>query len=203
MRRSRPLTEAHPELLVIDIPGLSREYRVESWHPSRSQHRRLSGLPWVSVLDVFSVILVGFLWPAVRSFQNLLSSLGDSKHLLGEGECSPNDRNGNRARPHYIPEGYAGPLGWVRVVASRLLSLRLMRRPESVLVLPPYGIQLETHRGLPSLPFFVSRRFIPLTEVQDVLINEGLRRWDVRYYLAVLCSPRQGEQHLEVAYEVE
>jgi hypothetical protein len=25
----------------------------------------------------------------------------------------------------------------------------------------------------------------------------------VRYYLAVLCSPRQGERRLEVAYEVE
>ena len=82
------------------------------------------------------------------------------------------------------------------------LVFRLMSPSESVLVLPPYGIQLETHRGLPSLPFFVSRRFIPLTEVHDVLINEGLRRWDVRYYLAVLYSPRQGEQRLDVAYEV-
>jgi phosphatidylinositol glycan class H protein len=72
---------------------------------------------------------------------------------------------------------------------------------ESALVLPPYGVQLETHRGLPSLPLFVSRRFIPLTEVQEVLINEGLRRWDVRYYLAVLYSPREGEQRLAVAYE--
>ncbi len=78
-----------------------------------------------------------------------------------------------------------------------------MSPPESVLVLPPYGVQLETHRGLPSLPLFVSRRFIPLTEVQEVLINEGLRRWDLRYYLAVLYSPRQGEQRLAVAYEVE
>lgn len=87
---------------------------------------------------------------------------------------------------------------------SELISvIRLMSPPESVLVLPPYGVQLETHRGLPSLPLFVSRRFIPLTEVQDVLINEGLRRWDVRYYLAVLYSPRQGEQRLVVAYEVE
>jgi phosphatidylinositol glycan class H protein len=73
---------------------------------------------------------------------------------------------------------------------------------ESVLVLPSYGIQLESHRGLPSLPLFVSRRFIPLAEVRDVLINEGLRRWDVRYYLAILYSPRRGEQRLEVAYQV-
>ena len=66
MRRSRPLTEAHPELLVIEIPGLSREYRVEN-----RQLSRLSGLPWVSRLDVFSVILVGLLWPSVRFFQDL------------------------------------------------------------------------------------------------------------------------------------
>lgn len=84
-----------------------------------------------------------------------------------------------------------------------VLSFRLLSSPESVLVLPPYGVQLETHRGLPSLPLFVSRKFIPLTEVQDVLINEGLRRWDVRYYLAVLYTPRQAEKRLAVAYEVE
>ncbi|KAH9063495.1 GPI-GlcNAc transferase complex, PIG-H component-domain-containing protein, partial [Lactarius vividus] len=72
---------------------------------------------------------------------------------------------------------------------------------ESVLVLPSYGIQLETHRGLPSLPLFVSRKFIPLSEVKDVLINEGLRRWDVRYYLTVLYCPQVAEQRLEVAYE--
>jgi hypothetical protein len=37
--------------------------------------------------------------------------------------------------------------------------------------------------------------------MQDVLINEGLWRWDVRYYLSVLYS-RRGQQHVEVAYEV-
>ncbi|KAI0005974.1 GPI-GlcNAc transferase complex, PIG-H component-domain-containing protein [Russula compacta] len=167
MRRSRPLPEAHPELLIIDTPGLSREYRVENWHLSHSQHKRIiSRLPWVSWLDVFLVMLVGLLWPSVK--------------------------------------GNAVPI----VVIGTGLSLLVYRKFtqvlwESILVLPPYGIQLETYRGLPSLPFFVSRRFIPLTEVQDVLINEGLRRWGVRYYLAVLYSPRQGEgeQRLEVAYE--
>jgi phosphatidylinositol glycan class H protein len=86
-----------------------------------------------------------------------------------------------------------------RMIATNCIDVS---PPESVLVLPSYGIQLETHRGLPSLPLFVSRRFIPLTEVRDVLINEGLRRWDVRYYLAILYSPRRGEQRLEVAYQV-
>jgi len=72
---------------------------------------------------------------------------------------------------------------------------------ESVIVLPSYGIQLETHRGLPSVPLFVSRKFIPLTDVKDILINEGLRRWDVRYYLTVFYCPQPAVQRLAVAYE--
>jgi len=165
MRRSRPLAEAHPELLVIDTPGLSREYRVENWHPSRSRRRRVTGgLPWISRVDVFSAILVGLLWPSVKANTALMLATGIGLGLL----------------------------------VYRKVTQVLW---ESVLVLPSYGIQLETHRGLPSLPLFVSRRFIPLAEVRDVLINEGLRRWDVRYYLAILYSPRRGEQRLEVAYQ--
>jgi phosphatidylinositol glycan class H protein len=72
---------------------------------------------------------------------------------------------------------------------------------ESVIVLPSYGIQLETHRGLPSLPLFASRKFIPLADVKDILINEGLRRWDVRYYLTVFYCPQPTVQRLAVAYE--
>jgi len=89
------------------------------------------------------------------------------------------------------------------VIGLALLVYRKATRVlwESVLVLPSYGIQLETHRGLPSLPLFVSRKFIPLAEVKDVLINEGLRRWDVRYYLTVLYCPQPAVNSLEVAYE--
>ncbi|KAI9510226.1 GPI-GlcNAc transferase complex, PIG-H component-domain-containing protein, partial [Russula earlei] len=161
---SRPLAEAHPELLVIETPGLYREYRVENWHASRSQRWRVAnGLSWISMFDVCSVMFFGLLWPSVKRNPVLMIATGVGLGLLV------------------------------------YLKLRQVLW-ESVLVLPPYGIQLETHRGLPSLPLFVSRRFIPLTEVQDVLINEGLRRWDVRYYLAVLYSSR-GQQCLEVAYE--
>jgi hypothetical protein len=67
MRRSQPLPEAHPELLFIETPGLGCEYRVENWRLSPSQHR-LGGLPWVTRLDAFLVVLIGLLWPSVRSF---------------------------------------------------------------------------------------------------------------------------------------
>ncbi|KAI0797712.1 GPI-GlcNAc transferase complex, PIG-H component-domain-containing protein [Abortiporus biennis] len=72
---------------------------------------------------------------------------------------------------------------------------------ESVIVIPALGIQLETHRGLPGIPLTVSRHFIPLSSIQDVFINEGLRRWDVRYYLAIIQTSHPQSFHLRVAYE--
>jgi len=111
MRRSRPLAEAHPELLVIDTPGLSREYRVENWRPSRSRRGRVIGdLPWISMVDVFSVMLAGLLWPSVRSLVCILF-LGGLQRWLAKGEYSPNDCDWNRARPACISEGHTGPLG--------------------------------------------------------------------------------------------
>jgi len=35
-------------------------------------------------------------------------------------------------------------------------------------------------------PISVTRHFIPLSALEDVVIHEGLRRWNVRYYLAAL-----------------
>jgi phosphatidylinositol N-acetylglucosaminyltransferase subunit H len=77
---------------------------------------------------------------------------------------------------------------------------------ESVVIIPCHGIQLETHRGLqysllPSCPLSTKRRFIPLTSVRDIVINEGLRRWDVRYYLCVIRDAGP-EVSLEVVFEV-
>lgn len=73
---------------------------------------------------------------------------------------------------------------------------------ESIVLLPSLGVQLETHWGSPSFPrpLFTSRRFIPLSALQDVIINEGLRRWDVRYYLAFVIG-EGSDVSLEVAYE--
>ena len=75
--------------------------------------------------------------------------------------------------------------------------------PESVLVFPTLGIQLETHRGYPSLePFFVSRRFIPTSSLENVVIHEGLRRWNVRYFLAAFKRSSSGAISIHVAFEV-
>jgi phosphatidylinositol glycan class H protein len=72
-----------------------------------------------------------------------------------------------------------------------------------VLVFPPHGIQLETHRGYPLLkPLFVSRRFIHASHLEDFIINEGLRRWNVRYYLAVVHRGSTDMIAMDVAFEV-
>ena len=76
MRHSRPLAEAHPELLVIDTPGLSREYRVENWHWSRDRRRRvINGFSWISWVEVFSVVVVALLWSLVGSLSCIPSQL--------------------------------------------------------------------------------------------------------------------------------
>jgi phosphatidylinositol glycan class H protein len=71
---------------------------------------------------------------------------------------------------------------------------------ESVVPLPDLGLQLSTTRGLSLphpgrfssaehrwlVPLSKSHTFIPLPDISTVIINEGLRRWNVRYYLAVV-----------------
>jgi phosphatidylinositol glycan class H protein len=74
---------------------------------------------------------------------------------------------------------------------------------ESVVVLPPHGIQLETHRGLPWFsPLVVKRQFIPFASLRDFVIHEGLRKWDVRYYLAAIKLSDSGDFQVHVAFEV-
>ncbi|KAJ3812360.1 hypothetical protein F5876DRAFT_37639 [Lentinula aff. lateritia] len=71
---------------------------------------------------------------------------------------------------------------------------------ESVIVLPEHGIQLETHKGLPPLTLFITRRFVPYTILRDVVINEGIKRWDIRYYLVALKEGTTGSVGLEVCF---
>ncbi|KAI6008069.1 hypothetical protein EDC04DRAFT_3123178 [Pisolithus marmoratus] len=73
---------------------------------------------------------------------------------------------------------------------------------ESVLVFPTLGIQLETHIGHPSLgPLFVSRRFIHASCLEDFVIHEGIRRWNVRYFLAAIKRSNNGSISFHVAFE--
>ena len=74
---------------------------------------------------------------------------------------------------------------------------------ESVVILGPHGIQLETHRGfLTRLPWLSNRRFIASTHLHGVYINEGLRGWNVRFYLVAIKHTALTGSTFEVAYQV-
>ena len=75
---------------------------------------------------------------------------------------------------------------------------------ESVVILEPHGIQLETHRGfLTRLPWLTNRRFIASTHLHGVYISEGLKGWNVRFYLvAIKRIPALPGSTFEVAYQV-
>ncbi|KAI0647227.1 hypothetical protein C8Q79DRAFT_958280, partial [Trametes meyenii] len=92
------------------------------------------------------------------------------------------------------------------VVAAALLVLYFYIRSsqllwESVVIIPSLGLQLETHRGYCGFPLLVSRRFMPWSSLEDFLINEGIRGWDIRYYLVAINRTQHGALKLEVAFE--
>ena len=79
----------------------------------------------------------------------------------------------------------------------------LTGRLESVVILGPHGIQLETHRGfLTRLPWLTNRRFIASTHLHGVYISEGLRGWNVRFYLVAIKRTALTGSTFEVAYQV-
>jgi len=73
---------------------------------------------------------------------------------------------------------------------------------ESVVIIPPHGVQLETHRGILSFCLFTNRRFIRADTLQDMVINEALRRWDVRFYLVGIQIRSPRNFIFNVAFEV-
>jgi phosphatidylinositol glycan class H protein len=74
---------------------------------------------------------------------------------------------------------------------------------ESIVILPPHGIQLETHRGFSNQwSIHSSKRFIPSARLADVVINEGIKGWNVLYYLVAVEMDASRDSSLEVAYEV-
>ncbi|KAG6818725.1 hypothetical protein H0H93_002494, partial [Arthromyces matolae] len=76
---------------------------------------------------------------------------------------------------------------------------------ESLILIAPHGVQLETHFGLALLglrkKLSTKRRFIPAKQIQDIIINEGLSGWNVRFYMAIvrrITSSPTGDEKFEV-----
>ena len=85
------------------------------------------------------------------------------------------------------------------VLSLLLLLLLLLPSPhilpahpptEFLLVFPTLSIGLETHHHHPLFPLYTIQHFIPLLALEDVVIQEGLHGWDMRYCLAVLVWTR-------------
>lgn len=74
---------------------------------------------------------------------------------------------------------------------------------ESIVAIPSLGIQFETHRGFHSYTLYVERTFVSLAELDDIILNEALYGWNVRYYMAVLYRSENGRPRMHVAFEVQ
>ncbi|KAG8957374.1 hypothetical protein FRC03_010217, partial [Tulasnella sp. 419] len=83
---------------------------------------------------------------------------------------------------------------------------------ESAVVIPKIGVQLEVQRGFPetfitpAILWSRSRRFIPLSSMLDIVINEGIRRWDFKYYLMIthrVPPQRSNDEYIKIAVAFE
>lgn len=74
-----------------------------------------------------------------------------------------------------------------RLAGITLLAYAISRRTsttESLLVLRGLGVQTRT--SSPSYLWKASTRFIPTSRIQDVLIHEAFRGFEVRFYLSIV-----------------
>jgi len=74
-------------------------------------------------------------------------------------------------------------------------TIRRVHTAESLLVLRGLGIQTSTS----STTYLgtASTRFIPTEKIQDILVNEAFRGFEVRYYLVVVV---EGEDEVVVVF---
>ncbi|KAK2825744.1 hypothetical protein FQN49_007408 [Arthroderma sp. PD_2] len=88
---------------------------------------------------------------------------------------------------------------WQIIAACSVLLLYLVVRKgyteESLLVIRGLGVQTSTS----SATYFPSAttRFIPTTQIQDIVIHEAFRGFEVRYYLAIIVD---GESDVVVVF---
>ena len=68
---------------------------------------------------------------------------------------------------------------------------------ESLLVLRGLGIQTST--SSPTYLSTATTRFIPTTQIQDMVINEAFKGFEVRYYLSIIVD---GESEVVVVFPV-
>lgn len=89
------------------------------------------------------------------------------------------------------------PLAVLLPVTGSLLWILTLRphTTESLLILRGLGIQTSSSSA--SYLSSNTTRFIPTEKIQDILVNEAFRGWEVRYYLVVVV---EGEESVVVVF---
>ncbi|KAJ5924487.1 hypothetical protein N7466_008674 [Penicillium verhagenii] len=108
------------------------------------------------------------------------------------------------------PAMWASPLGshvcqlvdaynpWAMAVIGTLVVYGVFRRgytEESLLVIRGFGIQTSTSSS--TYLSSAATRFIPTTQIQDIVIHEAFKGFEVRFYLAVIV---EGEPDVLVVF---
>ncbi|KAJ5390362.1 uncharacterized protein N7496_001430 [Penicillium cataractarum] len=82
---------------------------------------------------------------------------------------------------------------WVTAIVSALVLYGVFRRgytEESLLVIRGFGIQTSTSSS--TYLSTAATRFIPTTQIQDIVIHEAFKGFEVRFYLAVIVEGEPG-----------
>ncbi|KAL1954275.1 hypothetical protein VTO42DRAFT_1461 [Malbranchea cinnamomea] len=89
--------------------------------------------------------------------------------------------------------------GWLVVGLCSAVAFYLVFRKgyteESLLVLRGLGVQTSTSSSTYFAP--ATTRFIPTTQIQDIVIHEAFRGFEVRFYLAIIV---EGESEVVVVF---
>ncbi|KAK3673344.1 hypothetical protein LTR78_006890 [Recurvomyces mirabilis] len=84
---------------------------------------------------------------------------------------------------------------WIIITGTTYLITTNPIRTESLLVIRGLGVQTST--SSPSYLWTSSARFIPTTAIQDILIHEAFKGFEVRFYLAIVV---EGEEEVVVVF---
>ncbi|CEJ56187.1 hypothetical protein PMG11_02405 [Penicillium brasilianum] len=82
---------------------------------------------------------------------------------------------------------------WVTAIVSAVVLYGVFRRgytEESLLVIRGFGIQTSTSSS--TYLSTAATRFIPTTQIQDIVIHEAFKGFEVRFYLAVIVEGEPG-----------
>lgn len=94
-------------------------------------------------------------------------------------------------------KGYTGSLESFILLFTNWMLIKLCYAEESLLVIRGMGIQTSTSSAM--YWSSASTRFIPTTQIQDIVIHEAFKAFEVRFYLAIIV---EGESDVVVVFPV-